>query len=405
MESLLWLFVVASWKLSFGRLIQVTNKCQKDVFLGLSGRGLPTLNENQLKLGRNDVISIHTSESVEGRLWGRTGCGEKVETFTTTDCLTLKHPPLPQSPPPCYGQGEWFYCYDSTSKIVNQCWKTTNKELTRNKVSQCNSWCVLTVDQKGKNIPTTDFTWKYWGCDTGDCGDRVCKTDNLNTPATLFEFTLGDPHHKDNYDISVIEGFNLKMEVNTSSKNCPPIGCAMETSECQKELKDVDFCWSIKQVLDHSPPTVLKNYSPFQQWTKKTLDAGEGSKCTINAQNDQNFCYYLLTCNCGKVKGCQGDIETCGCTAKNKCGCTTKAMADKIGGVCCTPNKNDYHWLEGKDADKVCHVEYWPKAQDGNSWIKKFKEKCPQVYAWQYDDTATKSCPSTDQAYYVKISD
>ena len=247
--------------------------------------------------------------------------------------------------------------------------------------------------------------WKYWGCDTGDCGDRVCKTDNLNTPATLFEFTLGDPHQKDNYDISVIEGFNLKMEVNTSSKNCPAIGCAMETSECQEELQDVDFCWSIKQVLDHSPPTVLKKYSLFQQWTKKTLDAGEGSKCTINAQNDQNFCYYLLTCNCGKVKGCHGDIETCGCTATNKCGCTTKKMADKIGGVCCTPNKNDYHWLEGKDADKVCHVEYWPKAQDGNSWIKKFKEKCPQVYAWQYDDTATKSCPSTDQAYYVKISD
>lgn len=353
------------------------------------------MDENQVKLGKGQMIPIDTTtNSASGRLWGRTGCGEQTKAFTTTDCLNVNVP----SAPPCYNEGEWFYCYDSTSKINNQCWNSTNKELTRNKVSQCNSWCALTVDQNGKNIP--NFTWKHWGCDTGDCGDKVCQDNfNLNTPATLFEFTLGDP---DNYDISVIEGFNLKTEVTTSSQNCQDISCTMETSECQEELrdKDFDFCWSIKQVLDHSPPKVLKDHSQFQPWTKKALDAREGSTCTINDQKDQNFCYYLLTCNCGKVKDKDGKITKEDCTDANQCGCTTQKDADRIGGVCCTPNKNDYHWLKGKDADKVCHEEYWPKSfgQDKSSWIQKFKEKCPEVYTWQYDDTANKVCP--DQAVY-----
>lgn len=315
--------------------------------------------------------------------------------ITTTDCLNVN----PPSAPPCYNEGEWFYCYDSTSIIWNSCWKSTNKELTSYKVSQCNSWCALTV-HNGKNIHTTDFSRKVWGCDTGDCGDKVCQDNfNLNMPATLFEFTLGDP---DNYDISVIEGFNLKMKVTTSSQNCQDISCTMETSECQEELRDKDFCWSIKQVLDHSPPKVLKDHSQFQPWTKKALDAGKGSTCTINDQKDTNFCYYLLTCNCGKVKDKDGTITKKDCTDANQCGCTTQKDADRIGGVCCTPNKNDYHWLKGKDADKVCHEEYWPKSfgQDKSSWIQKFKEKCPEVYTWQYDDTATKSCPLTDQAVY-----
>ncbi|KAI4338215.1 hypothetical protein L6164_016559 [Bauhinia variegata] len=78
-------------------------------------------------------------------------------------------------------------------------------------------------------------------CKTGDCGSVNC-TSPGSPPATIAEFTLGP---LDFYDISLVDGFNLPIAVQTfnGTGNCSSAGCDGDLRQsCPSELalKDGD---------------------------------------------------------------------------------------------------------------------------------------------------------------------
>lgn len=67
------------------------------------------------------------------------------------------------------------------------------------------------------------------GCQTGDCAGALCCALSGKPPATLAEFTLGlGGAAADYYDISVVDGFNVPMDLSCSTGDalrCRDPGC------------------------------------------------------------------------------------------------------------------------------------------------------------------------------------
>eukprot|EP00252_Welwitschia_mirabilis_P006253 TRINITY_DN1707_c0_g1_i1.p1 TRINITY_DN1707_c0_g1~~TRINITY_DN1707_c0_g1_i1.p1 ORF type:complete len:246 (-),score=-26.65 TRINITY_DN1707_c0_g1_i1:498-1235(-) len=93
----------------------------------------------------------------------------------------------------------------------------------------------------GRTVCTFDSSGKG-KCATGDCGGTLqCNGNNAQPPATLAEFTLGKTSAtQDFYDVSLVDGFNLPMIVNTKGGQgaCAATGCLIDiNSRCPKELQ------------------------------------------------------------------------------------------------------------------------------------------------------------------------
>ncbi|XP_059460628.1 thaumatin-like protein 1 isoform X2 [Corylus avellana] len=79
-------------------------------------------------------------------------------------------------------------------------------------------------------------------CVTGDCGSNQveCNGNGANPPATLAEFTIAPGSAQDFYDVSLVDGYNLPMVVDTSggSGACMSTGCATDLNrQCPNELR------------------------------------------------------------------------------------------------------------------------------------------------------------------------
>ncbi|CAI9770117.1 unnamed protein product [Fraxinus pennsylvanica] len=73
-------------------------------------------------------------------------------------------------------------------------------------------------------------------CQTGGCGSKLKCTGPGQPPASIAEFTLGDP---DYYDVSLVDGFNLPIVVKpvNGKGNCQPAGCDNDLRpNCPPEL-------------------------------------------------------------------------------------------------------------------------------------------------------------------------
>jgi hypothetical protein len=67
------------------------------------------------------------------------------------------------------------------------------------------------------------FSGDHGGCSTGDCaGARSCVLSG-KPPATLVEFTIGGA--EDFYDISVVDGFNVPMNLKCFTDGGDPVRC------------------------------------------------------------------------------------------------------------------------------------------------------------------------------------
>lgn len=106
---------------------------------------------------------------------------------------------------------------------------------------------------RGFQAPT-GWSGRFWGrtgcnfdgsghgtCATGDCGSSQveCNGAGASPPATLAEFTLGSGS-QDYYDVSLVDGYNLPMMVEGSSKSgaCTSTGCVTDLNRrCPNELK------------------------------------------------------------------------------------------------------------------------------------------------------------------------
>ncbi|KAL0323198.1 UNVERIFIED_CONTAM: Thaumatin-like protein 1 [Sesamum angustifolium] len=79
-------------------------------------------------------------------------------------------------------------------------------------------------------------------CATGDCGSNQmeCNGGGATPPATLAEFTVGSGAGQDFYDVSLVDGYNLPMLIETvgGSGACGSTGCVTDLNRmCPKELR------------------------------------------------------------------------------------------------------------------------------------------------------------------------
>lgn len=212
-------------------------------------------------------------------------------------------------------------------------------------------------------------------CQTGDCGGRFqCNGIGGDKPATLIEFTMS--RDIDYYDLSVVDGYSIGVEVSPVSDHCQMINnqflgkfncgrpkCVMDTVKCPEELRMADqlghtYCLSIcAAVMLESQ----RRRFPLLQ--------------NIYNNVDQRM---QVCCECG-----------CGID----CGCTNAASK-----FCCSPyNNHSPYEIGGK-----CYVERWPTPTAGNwpnRYDKVFKSQCPDAYSWQFDDfQSTYQCKNADYA-------
>ncbi|KMZ65264.1 Thaumatin-like protein 1, putative, expressed [Zostera marina] len=98
----------------------------------------------------------------------------------------------------------------------------------------------------GRTLCTLNSTTNKFTCLTGDCGSSQieCLGGNAKIPATLAEFTLNGSNGMDFYDVSLVDGYNLPMQVvprDGSSGNCSSTGCLVDLNDsCPDELKVVE---------------------------------------------------------------------------------------------------------------------------------------------------------------------
>ncbi|CAH9120573.1 unnamed protein product [Cuscuta epithymum] len=82
-------------------------------------------------------------------------------------------------------------------------------------------------------------------CATADCGSNQieCNGAGAIPPATLAEFTIGNSGSQDFYDVSLVDGYNLPMQVEAigGSGACGSTGCAADLNRmCPEALRAKD---------------------------------------------------------------------------------------------------------------------------------------------------------------------
>ncbi|XP_031384829.1 thaumatin-like protein 1b isoform X1 [Punica granatum] len=95
----------------------------------------------------------------------------------------------------------------------------------------------------GRTYCTQDTSTGKFSCLTGDCGsgELECSGSGATPPATLAEFTLDGAGGLDFFDVSLVDGYNLPMQVvpqGGSGQNCTSTGCVADlNAACPTELK------------------------------------------------------------------------------------------------------------------------------------------------------------------------
>ncbi|CAA0831537.1 Osmotin-like protein OSM34 [Striga hermonthica] len=81
-------------------------------------------------------------------------------------------------------------------------------------------------------------------CLTGDCDGRLECDSYGSTPRTLAEYGLNSFGHRDYYSVSVLEGFNVPVELAPTSNGCArPVRCAADLSgQCPNGLRAPGGC-------------------------------------------------------------------------------------------------------------------------------------------------------------------
>ncbi|CAI8595488.1 unnamed protein product [Vicia faba] len=93
----------------------------------------------------------------------------------------------------------------------------------------------------GRTLCTTDSATGNFSCVTGDCGSGKIACDNSGSrPLTLAEFSLNGSNNQDYYDVDLVDGYNVPMNIvplNSSGK-CNITGCPTDLNAvCPTELK------------------------------------------------------------------------------------------------------------------------------------------------------------------------
>ncbi|KAK9670629.1 hypothetical protein RND81_13G214000 [Saponaria officinalis] len=149
------------------------------------------------------------------------------------------------------------YVAGTTFTFVNKCGYTVWPGLLAGASSPKLDSTGFELPQGGTRTFQAPAGWsgRFWGrtncnfdasgagsCATGDCGSGQlgCNGAGATPPATLAEFTLNGSDGKDFYDVSLVDGYNLPMIVESSggSGGCETTGCLVDLNRrCPTELQ------------------------------------------------------------------------------------------------------------------------------------------------------------------------
>ncbi len=322
----------------------------------------------ELQPGGNPLILTVPANSASGRLWARTGC------------ITSLMLPACSFSAPCPKDTDYTFCQAGPS--VNGC-----RPLSQGPFSSgsCTSQCVSPSRPVG---PGTSFVAPVFSCSTGDCnGQKTCSVSGTG-PATLFEWTFTDT--QDYYDISVVDGYSTSIKVSprgfkAANQDCAAPKCSMSTSTCPVELQvDVQgssqkACLSICSAVNNVEQRAKFPVLQVSVLSDLVLQLLKSSRCP-----SQNL--FTAKTSSGKY---MRDLVCCSCGDNSTGGCDSPSCA-----YGCSPYVSTY---PPSYAPRTCHVEDWPLASNGQSYIQAFQNACPDSYSWQFDDNAgTHFCTVAD---------
>ncbi|KAL0356592.1 UNVERIFIED_CONTAM: Thaumatin-like protein 1 [Sesamum calycinum] len=189
---------------------------------------------------------------------------DKTSTFTCASAdYIIIFCPLPytrmtqDSLPSCFISGRnRTVAFGATFTFVNKCEYTVWPGILANAGSPTldSTGFELPPDSSRTFIAPAGWSGRFWGrtgctfsgsepgsCQTGDCGSgqAECNGSGAAPPATLAEFTLGTGG-LDFYDVSLVDGYNLPMIVETTggSGMCASTGCVTDLNRvCPSELR------------------------------------------------------------------------------------------------------------------------------------------------------------------------
>ncbi|KAK1390856.1 thaumatin-like protein 1b [Heracleum sosnowskyi] len=135
-------------------------------------------------------------------------------------------------------------CEATTFTITNNCqytiWPAT---LTIHGNTPSLSGFELASHKSQTVVSERPWTWegKIWartycnyagtGCSTGDCGNLNCSNDaTITPPATIILFNINVDVGKDEYAISLVDGFNLPVRVFPKGSGCLETNCPVDAN-------------------------------------------------------------------------------------------------------------------------------------------------------------------------------
>jgi len=144
--------------------------------------------------------------------------------------------------------------------LVNKCGETVWPGILPNLANQGGGFVLQAGHSQTVTPPASGWSGRIWGrsgckfdssgsgaCETGDCGKVLnCNGAGGVPPVSLAEFTLVGSSNHDFYDVSLVDGYNLPLDITPSTTdsgnssgttNCRRIGCDSDLRDiCPKEL-------------------------------------------------------------------------------------------------------------------------------------------------------------------------
>ncbi|CAI9759405.1 unnamed protein product [Fraxinus pennsylvanica] len=143
------------------------------------------------------------------------------------------------------------YTHAATFDIVNQCnytvWAAASPGGGR-RLDQGQSWSISIAPgtTQARIWGRTNCTFDANGrcqCETGDCNGLLECQGFGRPPNTLAEFALNQPNNMDFFDISIVDGFNIPMELSPTDNGCRRVICnGPIVEQCPDELHSPGGC-------------------------------------------------------------------------------------------------------------------------------------------------------------------